>query len=475
MDRINVGEVVKATGGKLICGTADAAIESVCMDSRIVSENSLFVAIPGERTDGHKYLDAAFDKGASCALVSREVDVPNGMACVLVDDTVYALQELSRWYMSERLSMKKLAVTGSVGKTTTRDLLFAAVSSKYRAGKNNKNFNSDIGLPLTVLTFDSDMEVGVMEMGTSGGMHEVERLADLVRPDVAIITNIGVSHIEHLGSRDNILKAKLGIAEYFSAENTLIINANDDKLCSIKESHPKYKIVTVGNVDALCDVDYLVKDIKEIGTEGLKFRLCHEEGEYEVELPIPGEHNAINAALAIAGAGAAGVSVEEAISGMADMTTTGSRLRMIEVGGFRIIDDAYNAAPASMKSAITTLMHAEGKKKIAMLGDMNELGEESEEMHFGVGRFAAEHDVDVLITVGEKAAAIAAGAEDALRSKMTAGEKTRTTIIRCEEKAAAYMVLKGIASKGDIVLVKASRGMALDELVHRIEDDYKGQ
>ena len=473
MDRIYAKDVINATCGKLISGSCDAVIENVCMDSRLVCENSLFVAIPGERTDGHNYLDSAFEKGASCALVSREVEIPEGMTCILVDDTVHGLQELSRWYMSEVLSMKKLAVTGSVGKTTTRGLLFAAGNSKYKAGKNNKNFNSDIGLPLTVLTFDGDMEVGIMEMGTSGGMEEIALLADLVKPDIAIITNIGVSHIEYLGTRENILKAKLGIARYFSEENTLIINADDDKLVSVKEMGEAYKIITVGTEDALCDVDYLATDVEEIGAAGLVFKLRCEDGEYEVKLPIPGVHNAINAALAIAGAKEAGVPVEESIRGMANMTTTGSRLKLIEVGGLRIIDDSYNAAPESMKSAITTLINGEGTKKIAVLGDMNELGEKSEEMHFDIGRFAAERGVDVLITVGEKAAAIARGAEAALSEKMTAGEKTRTTIIRCGEKESAYMVLRGIVRSGDIVLVKASRGMALDELVDRIESEYK--
>ncbi|MBO4235863.1 MAG: UDP-N-acetylmuramoyl-tripeptide--D-alanyl-D-alanine ligase [Firmicutes bacterium] len=473
MDRIYVRNVVEATGGELIIGSYDSEIDSVCMDSRVASENALFVAIPGERTDGHEYLEAAREKGSSCALVSREVEVPEGMSCVLVENTVKALQELSRWYMSTHLAIKKIAVTGSVGKTTTRDLMFAAVSSKYKVGKNNKNFNSDIGLPLTILTFERDMEVGIMEMGTSGGMEEVAVLADIARPDVAVITNIGVSHIEHLRSRDNILKAKLGIARYFSNENTLIINGNDDKLVSIRDLGEPYKIIAVGTEDALCDVDYLVTNIKEIVSEGLIFNISCEEGEYEVKLPIPGEHNALNAALAIAGAKAVGVSIEDAISGMGEMTTTGSRLRMIDMGGFRIIDDSYNAAPDSMKSAITTLIHGDGEKKIAILGDMNELGTESYKMHFEVGRFAAEHAVDVLLTIGEKAVAIADGAEAVLNEKMASGESPGTIVIRCENADVAYEVLRKIIQRGDIVLFKASRGMALDELVGRIEEVYK--
>lgn len=470
MDRIYVGDVVTATKGELTSGSADAAIDNVCMDSRVVSENSLFVAIPGEHTDGHKYLESAFQKGASCAIISRQVEVPEGMASVLVDDSIYALQELSRWYMSERLSMKKIAVTGSVGKTTTRDLLFAAVSSKYISGKNERNYNSETGLPLTVLTFNKEMQVGIMEMGTGGGMDEVSRLADLVRPDVAVITNIGVSHIEYFRTRDRILEAKLGIAKYFSEGNTLVINANDDKLAPLKDADLAYDIVTVGTCDALCDVDYLVTDVCEQGIEGVTFRLVHKGESFEVKLTVPGVHNAMNAALAVAGAGAIGVSIEEAISGMASMTTTGSRLKIIDVGGFRIIDDSYNAAPESMKSAISTLVNGDAKRKIAVLGDMNELGEGSREMHFSVGEFAANKEVDILIVVGEKAQAIADGAECVMS---TASDRSGMSIIRCEDSSDAFLKLKEITKEGDLILVKASRGMALDEIVQKIEEENK--
>lgn len=470
MDRIYVKDVIEATGGKLICGSEDQPIDGVCMDSRIADENSLFVAIPGEHTDGHEYLDAAFKKGASSAIVSREVAVPSGMACILVENSIYALQELSRWYMSNRLSMKKIAVTGSVGKTTTRDLIHAAMSSKYIVGKNERNYNSETGLPLTVLTFTRDMQVGVMEMGTSGGMEEVARLADLVRPDIAVITNIGVSHIEFLKTRENILKAKLGIAKYFTDKNTLVINGNDDQLVSLLGANPPYDIVTVGNEDALCEVDYFVADVSERGIEGLKFKLLHKEKAYDVELPIPGYHNAINAALAIAAAKVAGVSIEDAISGMANMTTTGSRLRMIDVGNIKIIDDAYNAAPDSMRSAIRTLAGADAKRRIAVLGDMNELGSNSSEMHFSIGRFVAEKEIDILIAVGEKADDIACGVEAAIRERKTAEDAPNT--IRCVDRDDAFNELMNIVKEGDLVLVKASRGMALDEIAKRMEKEY---
>ena len=473
MDRIYVKDVALATGGKIISGNPDAPIDSVCMDSRVVSDNALFVAIPGERMDGHKFLDSAFQKGASCALISREVEAPKGMACVLVDETVYALQELSRWYMSEHLSMKKVAITGSVGKTTTRDLLFAAVSSKEKAGKNEKNYNSETGLPLTVLTFDKDMKVGIMEMGTGGGMDEVSRLADLVRPDVAIITNIGVSHIEYFGTRDRILEAKLGIAKYFSEGNTLVINADDDKLVSLIDSELSYKIVTVGSGSAECDVDFLVTDVCERGIDGLSFNVSHAGKNHSAYIPVPGVHNAMNAGLAIAAAYTIGIPVEDSISGMANMTTTGSRLKVIEIGDFRIIDDSYNAAPESMKSALTTLVSGEARRKIAVLGDMNELGKESESMHFSLGRYAAEKEIDILVTVGEKAMAIADGADALIKETSSAGSYSSMNVIRCADTEELFSRLREIIKDGDLILFKASRGMALDEVVQKIETEYR--
>ena len=461
MNEITVSEILKATNGKLVSGSPEATVCGVTIDSRKVEEGFLFVAIKGENTDGHKYIESARDLGATCALVSSDVDVVDGIALVKVDDTAYALQELGKAYLTG-LSMKKIAVTGSVGKTTTRDLLHAAVSSIYKAGKNSGNLNNDLGLPLTVLSFDSSMQVGVMEMGTMGSLGEIHRLADIGRPDAAIITNIGVSHLETLGTRDNILKTKLEITDYFTKENTLIINADDDKLGIIEPNNYDFKIIKVGTEKAFSAPDYLVSKVSDNGLNGTGFCLSVGGNIFDVVLPIPGAHNALNAALAIAGANVIGVSIEDAIRGISNMVPTGSRLRIVELDGIKIIDDSYNAAPQSMKAAITTLVNSDCDRRIAVLGDMYELGTDSEAMHSEVGRFAAESGVDILITVGENAFAIAKGAEAIKKSDAPIIVSTRTS----EE---AYAALSDVMQDGDLILVKASRGMKLDELVRRLE------
>lgn len=471
MDIIKVKDILEATNGKLVAGSPDAEVCGVTIDSRKVEQSYLFVAIKGENTDGHNYISSAKDLGASCVLVSSDAEIPEGLSAVKVSDTVQALQELGKTYLA-KLPMRRIAVTGSVGKTTTRDLLHAALSSVYKVGKNSGNFNNDIGLPLTVLTFDSSMDIGVMEMGTMGTLGEIDRLADIGRPEAAIITNIGVSHMETLGSRDNILKTKLEITDYFTQENTLIVNADDDKLGPLNKSDFNFKIIKVGTEKAFGDTDYLVTNIKDNGLLGTEFTLEKDGESFEIKLPIPGAHNALNAALAIAGAEALGVSIKDAIRGIADMVPTGSRLRIVEVGGIKIIDDSYNAAPASMKAALTTLKNSDGKRKIAVLGDMNELGEDSEALHYDVGSFAASSGVDILVTVGEKALAISRGAEEHKKSSADAqksGMQGLTEIHRCESIDAALKILTPILSEGDLLLVKASRGMKLDELVKNLE------
>lgn len=456
MKSISVKDIIEVTGGKLISGSDSAEVLGAAIDSRKVKDGNLFIAIPGEKTDGHNYLGAAEEAGAKCALVSRDMKCSGDMALVLVKDTVEALQRLSKWYL-RNLSIKKIAVTGSVGKTTTRDLVHEAVSSIYVSGKNSGNYNNTIGLPLTVMNFTPDMEVGVMEMGTMGSFGEIRCLADIGRPDVAIITNIGVSHMETLGSRGGILKTKMEVTEFFDDKNTLIINYDDDKLASIKDEDYEFRIVRV-SLQGKEEADYKVISVNDRGIDGLSFSLMCPEGNFDIEMPIPGMHNALNAALAIAGANAVGVSTEDAISGMQNMITTGNRLKIIDGNNFRLIDDSYNAAPVSMKSALTTLINSKAERRIAILGDMNELGEDSSEMHREVGRFMGNKDIDLLITIGEKARDIADGAR-------SSGCKN---ILSFDTQDDAYIKIKDLIETGDLILVKASRGMELDKLVQRI-------
>lgn len=465
MERLTAIEIARMAGGEIISGSENQIAVDVAIDSREASDDSLFVSLKGESTDGHRFIKNAYDNGARTFLVSdlveakeygKEVFDRNDAAIILVDDTLKALQDFSGEYL-RRMSMRCIAVTGSVGKTTTRDMLYAAVSAKYSAGTNKKNYNSETGLPLTLLSFNKKMEVGVLEMGMDA-LGQIERLVEITEPEAAVITNIGISHIERLGSRENILKAKMEIASEFGPGNTLIINNDDDMLRTINQSYLPYELVKVGTLSEY-NPDYLITDIQDRGIDGISFKIKHGDEVHDVKLGTPGAHNALNFGLAVAGAMVMGTSMEEAIRGIKKMKMTGSRLRVIESGEIRIIDDAYNAAPNSMKSALSTLSNTPAKRRVAVLGGINELGELSEKEHRDVGRFAGECDLDLLITIGEMAAWIG---EEAQR------KSSNLKSMHFDSKEGVYPLIKEIFKPGDVVLVKASRSYELDKLAEQI-------
>ena len=381
-------------------------IQEVCTDSRTAKKGDLFVPIIGEVHDAHKFIPQAYERGCRAFLVSRTEAADGLKDCqiILVGDTTGAVQDLAAVYL-EGLGLKKIAVTGSVGKTSTRDMVHAILSEKFRTGTAKKNFNNSIGVPLTIFSFDDSLEAAVLEMGMDHA-GEIHRLAEIIRPDIGIITNVGISHIENFADgRDGILKAKMEITDYFGPTNTLVINSDNDMLKKADFSGG-YKLIRVGEEP---EADYRISDIRDYGEKGIRYTLSAEGKEYEICLHVPGAHNAVNSALAIAGCRQMGVTTEQAISGLAHLELTGKRLAVKEKNGITVIDDTYNAAPASMKSLIDTLVHTDGQRKIAVFAGMNELGAESPKYHREVGEYAGKRDLDLLITVGEKAEDIAVG------------------------------------------------------------------
>lgn len=455
MNEITIAEIEKATGGTLLKGCREHSIHRVCTDSRKAQKGDLFIPIIGEVHDAHKFIPQVIEKGCTALLVSKEEAAETALGCdvVLVGDTTCAIQALSRYYL-EKLNLKKIAVTGSVGKTSTRDMVYYTLSEKYKTGKTEGNFNNDIGVPLTIFTFDDSMEAAVLEVGMDHA-GEIHTLVDIIRPDIGIITNVGISHIENLGSREGILKAKLEIADYFGADNTLVINQSNDML-SGAALPDTYQVVRVGLEE---EDQYYVHDIKDHGEAGISYCLTTEQKDYRIELKIPGAHNAVNSALAIAACRRLGVTIEEAIEGLSKIQLTGSRLTIREAFGIKIIDDTYNAAPDSMKSAINTLVNTSGRRKIAILGGMNELGPDSKAYHREVGRYASEKNVDLLITVGEKAEDIAIGAREA---------SEEDKVMHFETKDRLYACMDGLFGAGDIIMVKASRSMEMEQVVERL-------
>ena len=464
MRPFTVEEIIKAVGGTLVSGEKENIVYRVCTDSRKAEPGDLFFPLKGENNDGHDFLGQVLEAGCRTIVVSDESKIPKQAFAsqpgdadiIVVDDTTAALQALASYYLDCLPLKKKIAVTGSVGKTSTRDMLYYAASTSFKTGRNPKNFNNYFGLPLSIMDFEPDTEVAVLEMGMASA-GEIETLARIARPDIAVITNIGVSHIENLGSREGILKAKLEVTCCFDENSVLIINADNDMLTPENVKGP-YRVITVGTGE---NCDYRINDVCDFGDKGIEYTLCHEGKDYRIKLPVPGAHNAINASLAVAAAGLMGISPETAIKGFEQAELTEKRLNIKKQGRIKVIDDTYNACPESMKSALNTLMSTdveEGGRRVAVLGDMFGLGKESPAAHLEVGRYAVEKKPDLLIAVGKDAEYIAQGAEP-----LGDGH-----VLRYETREDLEKEVHEIIRPGDTVLVKASRSMEMEKTVKEI-------
>ncbi len=448
MNDITIGKIAEVTRGQMISGDREHVINSVCTDSRTACYGSLFVALKGENHDAHAFVGSARENGCSAFLISEEeaADSLPGADVVLVSDTLAAMQDLAHYYL-DSLGLKKIAVTGSVGKTSTRDMIWYIMNEMYKTGRPEKNYNNEIGVPLTIFSLDSSYKAVVVEEGLeyAGDIH---RLSAITRPDVCVITNIGVSHIENLGTRENIFKAKLEVADFMPQGGKLIINSDSDFLS--KDNIDRDLDIIECGTDPKCD--YFVHDISDKGVDGVSFRLRAHGEEVLIELPVPGAHNALNAALAAAAAECFGASAEDIRSGLSKLRLTGKRLLVKEGNGVKIIDDSYNAAPASMKSALDTLMNTRGKRHVALLAGMNELGQDSERYHREVGEYVKEKKPDILIGIGEKAMAIVEGASGG-----------STYAVWFPDKESFYEESSSLIKSGDTVLIKGSNAYKMSE------------
>lgn len=469
MKKLTIEQIVKAVKGDLLRGDPKDEITGVSTDSRKVVEGEIFFPLIGEQHDAHDFIPQALERGCRAVIVSRkpeEIPVQGetlkeyGSSCqgrplnlILVPDTTRALQNLAAYYLS-LFSIIKIGVTGSTGKTTTKEMLYWIFSEKYKTARNIGNLNNHIGLPLTVLSMPEDTEAGIFEMGMSEP-GEIDLLAGLVRPDIGIITNIGISHIENLGSRENILKAKLEITNYFTPEGILIVNEDSDFL-SREDVRGNYRVITTGETGRS---NFILSGITDYGENGIEFTIEHKEELQRFRLNVPGRHNAYNGALAVAAAVSCGISMAEAARGLLKLEITDKRLSIKGKNGMKIIDDTYNASPDSMKAAIDVLIATKGFRKIAILADMFELGENSAEFHAEVGRYAADSSVDLLIAVGTQAKHIAEAAKEILGDGKVHYYETKELLIDD---------IGSMISSGDVILLKGSRGMAMDQVVKKI-------
>lgn len=419
--------------------------DGVSTDSRSVHPGELFIPLTGERFDGHEYIGGALMAGAAGVLTSR-AEFPCA-ASIWVPDTRLALQKLASAYRAQ-FSPVVIGLTGSVGKTTTKELTSAVFSAHCRTMKTNGNFNNDIGVPLTLLRLTPEDKAAVIEMGMSH-LREIALLTRLAKPDIAIITNVGTSHIGNLGSQENICRAKLEILEGLKDGGTVVLNG-DDAFLNRAEIPAKFRVLKFALENEAADVRAVNLCERE---DGSSFEIFWQGKCYPAALQIAGRHNIINALAAFAAGVAGGVAPETAASALVTVMPEGMRQRIVEKDGRTVIEDCYNANPDSMRAGLSVLKGYGLRRKIALLGDMLELGDFSAQAHREIGAYAAEC-ADVLITVGEFAETMAAGARES-------GMQT----VYAPSRADAAALLRECARAGDVILVKASRGMRMEEIV----------
>ncbi|MDP4092722.1 MAG: UDP-N-acetylmuramoyl-tripeptide--D-alanyl-D-alanine ligase [Bacillota bacterium] len=455
MQKLSCEEILAATGGSLVCGNLGTDFSNISTDSRKVGFNELFIPIVGEKFDGHDYIISSLEMGASGALTQVDTGFYEGKVIIRVENTLKALQDIARYYRS-KFSIPVVGITGSVGKTSTKDMVACTIATRLNVHKTEGNFNNEIGMPLTVFKLDQGHEAAVFEMGMSG-FGEISRLTSIAKPDIAIITNIGMSHIEKLGSRVNIMKAKLEILEGLAEKGLVVLNGDDDMLSSLKGSLP-FETVFYG-INGI--YEYQARNIDNLGENGTRFDIELEQKVYTVYVPVPGLHNVYNALAAIAAGKRLGIPVESMIEGIRAFSPGKMRLNIITNNGIKIIDDAYNASPQSMEAAICVLKDISGaSRKIAVLGDMLEMGDFAPEAHRRVGRFAAQKGLETVVTVGENARYIAEGAAESAET---------AEVLSFEDNAEVCAFLKNYLISGDVVLVKGSRGMKMEQIVESLK------
>ena len=454
---LTLGEAASFMGGTLYGASPDSRFFEFSTDSRKISGGELFFALSGERFDAHAFVPSVIAAGALCAVVSKpqEESIPH----ILVNDTKTALGAFAKNYYA-RFPSLTVGVTGSVGKTTTKEFIAAVLAEKYETAKTAGNFNNEIGLPLTLLAFEAPKNALVTEMGMSA-RGEISRLTRIACPDIAVITNVGSSHLENLGTRENIALAKLEITEGLSEKGLLIINGDEPLLRERKNTFKNTLLVSLS--DKNCD--YFAYNIEE---DAGFTRFCYDSPAGKGKcacIPAPGKHNVYNALCAIAVGEAAGLTEEQIRAGLLSFTGAAMRAEAKKRGNVTVVEDCYNASPESMRASISVLCAGSyGKgRKIAFLGEMRELGRDSAKMHFDVGVYAAEAGVGLLFTFGKNAEEIARGAKSAGMS-----EENIFIITDTENADAAAEKLKETIKKDDIILFKASRALKLERISAKI-------
>ena len=472
MKAMSVREIAAACGGTYFGAEAklDSQASGVAIDSRKIEEGYLFIPIKGARVDGHTFIPQVMEKGALCTLSEQKIE---GYDYILVESCEQALKDLAEHYR-RALDIKVVGITGSVGKTSTKEMIASVLEQKYRVLKTAGNFNNEIGLPLTIFNIRDEHEIAVLEMGINhfGEMH---RLTKMAQPDICVITNIGLCHLEFLGDRDGVLKAKTEMFDYMQPDAKIILNGDDDKLITVgtvKGQTPKFFGLSTEH-------DAFATDIHSLSLKGTHCTLHLGDNSIEAVIPIPGEHMVYNALAGALVGQELGLTADEIKAGIESLVPVSGRNNLIETDSLLIIDDCYNANPVSMKASLDVLATAD-TRKVAIMGDMFELGADEKELLASCGRHAAEKEIDVIICIGELAKHMADGASsviaDISRTDSSHNCKALTTDTASDAKVYHYKTKSdffkeadSLFQKGDTVLVKASHGMEFPEIVEYLK------
>ena len=461
MKALSAGTIAKMVQGRLD-GSPEIIVNRISIDTRTLEQGSLFVAIKGERFDGHDYIEQAVSNGAALVIVREGTILTKTVPAIFVTDTKEALGELAHEYR-KLFKIPIVAVTGSVGKTSTKEMIASILSAKYRVHKSKGNHNNEIGLPLSVLEMDDEHEVAVFEMGMRG-FDEISVLSKIVNPDIAVITNIGISHIERLGSRQNILKAKLEILDGMGENGIIFLNGDDELLSGLKGLLPQ-KTLFYG-IDE--NQDIWAYDLSSKGEEGVYFQVKTGEKDMKLFIPAPGIHNVHNALAGISVAEALNMNENEIRKGLENFSGEKMRLSIEEKDGIKFINDSYNAAPASMTAAIDVLCEIAGeRRKWVVIGDMLELGDWAQEAHRKIGRLVSKSGIEYMVAIGSLAKWYVEGANE------NPDTRTITKLFASASEAKPY--IKTLVQKGDVLLFKGSRLIKLDGLLQELLSEELNQ
>lgn len=456
MDSITIDKIIEITQGLMLQGDSHQEITGVAIDSRKINPGDLYIPIVGENTNGHIFIKKAYENGATVTLTQEEaLDFPEGMTVILVGSTLEAMKALANFHR-HRYLIPVIAITGSSGKTTTKDLVGAVLSQKYRILKTQGNFNNEYGIPQTLFQLGSDHEIAVIEMGMDH-IGDISNSILSVDPDIAVITNIGLAHIEVLKTRENIFRAKKEILQTLGNGKIALINGDDPLLMKIMDDENKFKVISLG-IHGKYDLKVLEYASH---SQGLNIKVLWEGEQEDYTFAYPGEHNVYNCMVAIRLGHHFLMTASEIQKGLNTFSPSGNRMDIFSVNEMKIINDSYNANPDAMKGALDVLkvMKTDHKRSIAILGDMLEMGEHGPKAHVEIGEYAKTR-ADILIGVGPLGKEICKGYGEGHGS-----------VYQVKDAEAAGVCIASIMTSGDIILIKASRGVGLEKTIDYIKGE----